>query len=187
MGSKGRSITEAVVDQHGPRNAINITYQYRYQARRIYLVACPLTAHRVGANPKGGVQVKSTKQPLRKVAEDRSFAVVVDPRFGSAQLSHRGTTEQDHIQLHFSLSCSTHFCFAASCIPHTSSGPRDTLDPVSTAQLKSSPDPAPLDHWADPAPFRHPRTVPVNDKKARTPAARTEISFVIPAAYPLVI
>jgi hypothetical protein len=33
----------------------------------------------VGANLNGRVQVKSTKQSLRNVAEERSFAVAVDP------------------------------------------------------------------------------------------------------------
>jgi hypothetical protein len=37
------------------------------------------TDHLVGANLNGGVQVKTTKQSLRKVAEERSFPVAVDP------------------------------------------------------------------------------------------------------------
>ena len=40
---------------------------------------CQSTDDAVGANLNGRVQVKSTKQSLRNVAEERSFAVAVDP------------------------------------------------------------------------------------------------------------
>jgi len=43
-------------------------------------------------NLNGGVQVKSTKQSLRKVAEERSFAVAADPNLSvvGADSRHSG-------------------------------------------------------------------------------------------------
>ena len=45
---------------------------------------CQSTDNAIGANLNGRVQVKSTKQSLRNVAEERSFAVAVDPNLSYA-------------------------------------------------------------------------------------------------------